>query len=100
MRQHGELKLLVLETLGDAGWHYPRRIAAALPFRRRNQLHAYLLRLWDEGLLERAVDRHTARFIYRLAERGCRLLLAHHWEEAGEALQAARWQGCPDRPPA
>ena len=85
MRQHGELKLLVLETLGDAGWHYPRQIAAALPFRRRNQLHAYLLRLCDKGLLERAVDRQTVRVIYRLAEQGCRLLLAHRWDERRQA---------------
>ena len=85
MRQRGELKLLVLETLGDARWHYPRQIAAALPFRRRNQLHAYLLRLWGEGLVERAVDRQTVRVIYRLAEPGCRLLLAHRWDERQRA---------------
>jgi len=81
MRQRGELKMLVLDSLGDGRWHYPRQIAGALSFGRRGQLHAYLLRLCDEALVERAPDSRRPVYIYRLTERGCRLLLAHHWHE-------------------
>jgi len=85
MRQRGELKRLALESLGDGRWHYPRQIAGDLPFGHRNQLHAYLLRLCDEGLVERARDNRRPLQIYRLTERGCRLLLAHHWSERQRA---------------
>src|SRR6516162_4404857 len=89
MRQRGELKHLVLESLGDGRWHYPRQIAGGLPFGRRSQLHAYLLRLCNEGLVEKARDWRRVRQIYRLTERGCRLLLAHHWRERQRAVVGA-----------
>ena len=81
MRKRGELKRLVLECLGDGGWHRPRQIAAAVPFQRRSQLHAYLLRLCGSGLVERAPERGINRYIYRLSDRGCRLLLGFFWRE-------------------
>jgi hypothetical protein len=52
MRKRGELKRLVLESLSDGHWHYPRKIGGGLPIRRRGQLHAYLLRRCNEGLIE------------------------------------------------
>src|SRR5215831_8565709 len=81
VRKRGELKRLVLESLGDGRWHRPGQIAGSLPFRRRSQFHAYLLRLCDRGLVERAPGRRINCYFYRLAERGCRLLLAFHWED-------------------
>jgi DNA-binding HxlR family transcriptional regulator len=81
MRPRGELKRLVLESLGDGRWHYPREISGVLPFGRRSQLHAYLLRLCEDALVERTLDRRGVRYAYRLTERGCRLLLAQHWQE-------------------
>lgn len=81
MRKRGELKRLVLESLGDGLWHRPHQIAPALPFKRRSQFHAYLLRLWDCGLLERAPEHGISRYIYRLSDRGCRLLLALYWRD-------------------
>lgn len=81
MRKRGELKRLILESLGDGGWHRPRQIAAAVPFQRRSQLHAYLLRLCAGGLLERAPESGISRYIYRLSDRGCRFLLALYWRD-------------------
>jgi hypothetical protein len=82
-RRRGELKRAVLEALGDGRWHRPRQIAAALPFARRGQLHAYLLRLCSSASapVERARERNTMRYIYRLSDRGCRILLAWHFQE-------------------
>ena len=79
-RRHGQLKRLVLCALGDGHWHRPRQIAHVLPFRRRGQLHAYLLRLISSTLVERAFERGSDRYIYRLSEAGCRLLLGEHWQ--------------------
>lgn len=81
MRRRGELKRLLLDSLSDGGWHRPGQIAAAVPFRRRSQLHAYLLRLCGNGLVERAPERGISRYIYRLSDRGCRLLLGLYWRD-------------------
>jgi hypothetical protein len=81
MRKRGELKRLVLESLGDGLWHRPGQIAATLPFMRRSQFHAYLLRLCDSGLVECAPERGINRYIYRLSDRGCRLLLGLYWQD-------------------
>ena len=81
MRKRGELKQLVLECLGDGRWHRPWQIAASLPFTRRSQFHAYLLRLCRSGLVERALERGTTRYIYRLSGPACRLLLFQQWQK-------------------
>src|SRR6516225_12291267 len=95
MRKRGELKHLVLESLGDGRWHYPRQIAGGLPFGRRGQLHAYLLRLCNEGLVEKARDWRRVLQIYRLTERGCRLLLARHWRERHGGVAVVSHQAPP-----
>ncbi len=92
LRQAGFVHELALYPVAEYAFRHPltQEVARATQLReRRRQVHA---------AVARAIEMQDAG---RLDERAA--LLAHHWEEAGMALGAARWHvraaqwpGCPD----
>jgi hypothetical protein len=92
MRKRGDLRRLVLESLAHGHWQRPSQLAA-LPFKRRGQLHAYLLRLVRNGLLEQGQERGRENWIYRLSGAGCRLLLWLQWQERQRDTSSASVSG-------